>query len=80
MSQSNAESLLRVEWDDEGEKVELHGNSVAIRRFAERLLALAAHDGPEHLHLMSEEWGGTGLNGKPSYGAAVVHHLKIYKW
>jgi Immunity protein 32 len=32
----------------------------------------------DHLHLMSEAWGGTHLVDQPeSDGAATIHHLKI---
>ena len=67
-----------------GNKVELyvHTNLNGLRNLIEeleKLLKSAEKDENDHIHLMTEEWGGYELSSE-SQGDEVLNHVKIYCW
>jgi len=75
------EKLLSVECDASREVVELHMDRRGLEYLIDVLTRLQHASPPEHLHLMSPEWGGDGLTGlpqNPDYVAAK--HLKVCLW
>lgn len=75
------EKLLSVEADATREIVELHVDRRGLDYLIEMLNRLRNEPSPEHVHLMSPEWGGDGLTGprqNPEYLAAK--HLKVCLW
>ena len=73
--------MLQVEWDQEGEKVEIHLDDEGIAYLISALEELKKKQSPDDLQLMTPEWGGEGLTSKADSGdRAIVNLLKIMKW
>lgn len=72
---------LSFEWDSENERLEIHGTSEALVDFAKKLESLASQDESDHLHLMTQDWGGSSLsNDKQNSAAILIHHVKVLVW
>lgn len=77
----NCNKLFKLEWDSEGEKVEMHLNDVGIDYLINQLQELKGKSGNSDVHLMTPSWGGEELTEGPcEAGYSLVNHLKIYKW
>ncbi len=75
------EKLLSVESDARRESVELHMDRRGLNYLIDILTQLRDEPSPEHLHLMSAEWGGDGLTGSPQNPEYVAaKHLKVCLW
>ncbi len=75
------EKLLSVESDASREIVELHVDRRGLDYLIDMLTQLRDEPSPEHLHLMSPEWGGDGLTGSPQNPEYVAaKHLKVCLW
>jgi hypothetical protein len=75
--------LLSVESDDSHEIVELHMNRVGLDYLIDVLATLRESDAPDHVHIMSPEWGGDGLTGEPRHqreGYVAAKHMKVCLW
>ena len=73
--------LLSFEWDEEGEKLEIHTNPGGLRQLMASVMELYCLDSPDHLHLMTEAWGGNELSIElQGCDNRLIHHVKIYKW
>ncbi|GBF59045.1 hypothetical protein PbB2_02737 [Candidatus Phycosocius bacilliformis] len=59
------------------DEIEMHLDAEGLRILLSELNLL--QDGrTDHIHLMSEAWGGVDLVGQPrNQGFAIVHHMKI---
>jgi len=52
-----------------------------LQELVEHIKKLASIKGNEHLHLMTEDWGGEELsNNKQNKKTELIHHVKIFKW
>ena len=81
MKAQNENATLSFEWDAENERLEIHGTSEAFTDFAQTLKSLASQEKSDHIHLMTKEWGGSGLsNDKQNAAARLIHHVKILVW
>jgi hypothetical protein len=75
------DKLLSVECSESREVVEIHLNRRGLESLIEVLSALRDACPPDHVHLMSAEWGGGELTGGPENAAfAAAKHLKICVW
>lgn len=75
------QKLLQVEWDKEGERVEIHLNKEGISYLISALEGLKEKDTPDDIQLMSPDWGGEELTSDDDSGdREIVHLLKIMKW
>ena len=73
--------LLQVEWDKDGERVEIHLNQEGISYLISILEGLREKEAPDDVQLMSPDWGGEGLTSDEDSGdRKTVHLLKILKW
>ncbi|WP_148864691.1 Imm32 family immunity protein [Marinobacter fonticola] len=73
--------MLTFEWDSEAEQLEIHADANGLNDLVSQLLKLAAHSEIDHIHLMTEDWGGDELSSdKQNQGAELVHHVKVFKW
>ena len=76
--------MITFEWNQESERLEIHADALGLSNLIRELQTLEkTSDGIDHIHLMSEDWGGTGLSNeseKQNENAQFVHHVKIYKW
>ena len=73
--------MLTFEHNKDGERIEVHGDREGLLKLAETLMALADENSADHAHLMTEDWGGTGLtNEVQGERNALVHHVKIFFW
>ncbi len=72
--------MLTVEWDKE--KLEIHADSAGLKELIEQLnILLKSSDKKDHVHLMTEEWGGGILSSeKQNKSTELIHHVKIFKW
>ena len=67
----------------EPDRLMIHANRRRIKMLAERLLRLAESTpvgGHEHDHLMTQDWGGSGLTSAKQGEGEVVHHVTVYCW
>ena len=75
------EKMVSVECDQSREVVELHLNRPGLDYLIDVLSRLRDATPPEHVHLMSSDWGGGELSGSaqnPDFVAAK--HLKVCLW
>ncbi|WP_434111824.1 Imm32 family immunity protein [Methylocaldum sp. GT1TLB] len=73
--------MLTFELADNGERLEVHGDREGLRRLAEILTSLADEKRPDHAHLMTEDWGGSGLsNDIQGLNNTLLHHVKVFVW
>lgn len=73
--------MLTVEWSKEDERLEIHGDKEGLSHLAQLVQSLANQKEPEHIHLMSEAWGGDALgNDKQNENNELINHVKIFKW
>jgi len=73
--------LFQVEWDQEGEKVEIHFDNDGLSYFISLLEKLRDEKSPNDIHLMTPEWGGNELSSSEDAGdRIIVNHLKLLKW
>lgn len=73
--------MLTFEWDKDSEKLEIHADSEGLQELAKQIKKLEHIKGNEHLHLMTEDWGGNELSGdKQNEKSELIHHVEIFKW
>lgn len=73
--------MLTFELADAGERLEVHGDREGLLRIAEILKSLAEEKTPDHAHLMTEDWGGSGLtNEAQGLNNTLIHHVKVFVW
>jgi len=78
--------MLTFEINPDREVVEVHADSAGLAYLIEQLtwLKQKVDQGEcEHIHLMTPDWGGSGLSSDPqnvSGKFSVVHHVKILGW
>jgi hypothetical protein len=78
--------MLTFETNPEGDVVEVHADSAGLTHLIEQLIWLKqkVDEGEcEHTHLMTEDWGGSGLSSDPqdlSGKSSLAHHVKILGW
>ena len=78
---NSSRPLLSFEWDEEGEKLEIHTNHGGLRQLMASIMELYCMESPDHLHLMTEDWGGDELSAEvQGCNSHIVHHVKIFKW
>ncbi len=78
--------MITAETEKRGDVVNVHLDVAGIDRLIKDLLMLKsklAAGERDHLHLMSEDWGGHELSTQPrdlSGKTTLVHHVKIHGW
>ena len=73
--------MLTFEWDKDSEQLEIHADSEGLEELVKQIKKLTGFEGNEHLHLMTEDWGGEELsNDKQNEKSELIHHVKIFKW
>ena len=81
--------MLYLETSEDGDQVFLHADEAGIVKLRETLDSLSQHENqPEHDHLFTPAWGGSGLDeqllqGNRDSGSEknkVVHEVKLYFW
>ena len=78
---SSNEKMVQVEWDAEGQRVEIHVNDEGIDYLLDILIDLKKRRPPDDVQLMTPEWGGGGLTSFEDSGdRLIVNFLKIMKW
>jgi hypothetical protein len=74
------EKILTIEFDKEGEKIEMHFNDLGVDILIRYLQQLKDNSVNGHAHLMTEDWGGNELtNEKQNTGNNIqlINHLKL---
>lgn len=76
--------MLTFENDPEGEKLEVHTDLEGLKYLHSllgQLIETTEKKGHEHLHLMTEDWGGNELtNEKQGKDNILFNHVKMYFW
>ncbi len=73
--------LLSFEWVEDDETLEIHANTEGILYLRSVLDRILANAQPDHVHLMTKEWGGTELSSESQNSAAVlINHVKVMTW
>lgn len=74
--------LLTFEMLANGKEIELHTDSAGLDYLIKALQDLRDLTAPDHLHLMTDDWGGNSLsNEKQNLGdVKLAHHVKVFKW
>ena len=71
--------FLTFELVDDGDAVEIHGNSEGLSELIAVLKTTIEHG--EHQHLMTPFYGGSGLSEeKQGLNNQLVNHVKIVPW
>ena len=76
--------ILTFEYEKTQEALHINTNSDGLRYLASELLKLADQvekQTNDHIHLMTEEWGGHELNSQAqSKTSEIINHVKIFGW
>ena len=73
--------MLTFEWDNDSEKLEIHADDEGLEELIKKIKKLKSTKGNEHVHLMTEKWGGEELSSdKQNKKSKLIHHVKIFKW
>lgn len=73
--------MLTFELTSDRERVEIHGDREGLLLLAQHLTELAAASSPDHVHLMTPDWGGAGLTDmRQGLSNELIHHAKIFFW
>jgi hypothetical protein len=73
--------MLTFEWDKDSGKLEIHADSEGLQDLVTQIEKLQSIKGNEHLHLMTEDWGGEELSDdKQNEKSELIHHVEIFKW
>ena len=76
-----SDKLVSVECDESRELVEIHLDSSGIEYLIDVLTRLRDSPPPEHVHLMTPDWGGNELNeSSQNLDLVAAKHLKICLW
>lgn len=72
--------LLKVEYDEVGEKVEVIMDKEGIKEMIFHLEYLLEREEPDHVHLMTQSWGGDELTEGPcEEGYRLINQMKLYR-
>lgn len=74
--------MLSFEWDSESEQLQIHTDKAGLDQLLNFLTKLSACDKENHIHLMTENWGGEELSGgeRQNESATLINHVKVFKW
>ena len=75
--------ILTIELDKKNESVELHLDKNGAEYLRDLLTRLIESDVEDHLHLMTDEWGGNELTSEKQNQFSdvdLINHLKIMYW
>jgi hypothetical protein len=73
--------LLTFEVDRAAERLEIHADSAGLEFLIRELQRLRDAATQDHTHLMTDDWGGSGLSGeRQNANAEPLKHVKIFKW
>ena len=76
-----SQKLLTFEYDSAGEVVTLHLNREGLEYLIGVLVRMRDLAAPDHVHLMTADWGGEELTDqKQASGSVLIHHVKLCKW
>lgn len=72
--------MLTFELND-AETLDVHGDREGLLRLASILTQLAESKEPDHVHLMTPDWGGTTLSAEPQgFDSTLFKHVKVCVW
>ena len=73
--------MLTFEWDKDSEQLEVHTDNKGLEVLIKKMSQLKSVEGKDHLHLMTEAWGGSELSDeKQNDQAILINNVKIFKW
>jgi hypothetical protein len=72
--------MLTFEKTDEGEVIEIHGNQKGLLWLSEQISGIAMAEVSDHIHLLTEDWGGSLSTEVQCEENQLVRHVKIFCW
>jgi len=73
--------MLTFELTDDRSRVEVHGDREGLLLLAQTLFDLAGKSSPDHVHLMTSEWGGSGLTSiRQGLSNGLINQVKLFIW
>jgi hypothetical protein len=75
--------LLTFELEKNGLELNIHTDIQGLETLITQLSSLlksSRKGGTDHLHLMTEEWGGGELSSEPQGDGSVLNHVKVFCW
>ena len=75
--------LLTFELEKNGLELYIHTDIQGLQTLIAQLsylLAWSKTGGTNHLHMMTEEWGGGELSSEPQGDGHVLNHVKVLCW
>lgn len=81
MNKNKSNYLLTFEWDKKNETLEIHANQNGLEKLKSMIDSLLSKSQPDHIHLMTKEWGGNELSSPvQSSENEIINHVKVFKW
>ncbi len=81
MNSNKSDYLLTFELGSKNEILEIHGNQKGLEKLKTLIDFLLAKTSNDHIHLMTESWGGDELSDdKQCSENEIINHVKIFKW
>lgn len=75
------DELIKIEWDSSREILEIHGNQKGLEKLKNVIDDLLSKNGNDHVHLMTESWGGNELSNETQCPESeTINHVKIFRW
>lgn len=73
--------LLSFEWIGEDKLLEIHADREGLVYLRSIIDGMLAADKPDHVHLMTPEWGGSELSCEQQNPAGVtINHVRVMVW
>lgn len=80
-TETNKNTILTFEMNERDQILEIHTDETGINRLLELLVNLNKKKEPDHIHLMTANWGGEELTpDKIGDENIAINHVKIFKW
>lgn len=82
MNQDHKEkAVLTFEINNRDRILEIHANETGILKLIGILANFSKKKEPDHIHLMTDQWGGEELSSnKIGDENILINHVKIFKW
>jgi hypothetical protein len=75
------EPELQINLDADKEQIYINADKNGLLLLKSMIDSLIEKDGCDHVHLMTEKWGGPGLTSNEIVpNTSIINHLKISIW
>lgn len=75
------ESKLQINLSDDKEQIFINADKKGLVLLKGIIESLIENNESDHVHLMTENWGGSGLTADENFpNSSIINHLKISLW